>query len=215
MAKNGFAKIGLAKVGFNRRTTDPQWKERGSQVVGCRVCGDDSRSQTVQPAVPATPGAFVEAGRDLSPVVTLCVPTWVHPPDSPDLGDQDHGLEGVFDNLMDPDEEEENLLRGNSSTVPGVPLQNRFSPLGEAPIVRDPAVFPMTDDAEEELPQSPRRRRPTRRLVLVPLSTGTPQSVQDRVVSPDIVPIGHHHDEEADGCDTVSLFSEKRICGVG
>ena len=37
--------------------------------------------------------------------------------------------------------------------VPGVRLQNRFSPWGEAPIVREPAVFPMTDDAEEELPQ--------------------------------------------------------------
>ena len=72
---------------------------------------------------------------------------------------KNHGLEGVFDNLMDLDEElefEENLLRGN--TVPGVRLQNRFSPLGEAPIVREPAVFPMTDDAEEELPQSPRQR---------------------------------------------------------
>ena len=37
----------------------------------------------------------------------------------------------------------------------------------------------MTDGAQEELPPSPRRRRPTRRLVHVPLSTGTPQSVQD------------------------------------
>ena len=101
----------------------------------------DSRSQIVQPTVPATPGALVEAGRDLSPAVTPCVPSWVDPPDSPVLGDEDHGLEGVFDNLMDSDEElefEENLLRGNSSTVPGVPIQNRFSPLGEAPIVREP-----------------------------------------------------------------------------
>ena len=136
--------------------------------------------------------------------MTPCVPTWIDPPDSPD---EDNGLEGVFDNLMDSYEElefEENLLRGNSSTVPGVPFQNRFSPLGEAPIVREPAVFPMTDDAEEELPQSPRRRRPTRRLVLVPSTTGTPQSVKDRVVSP--VPIGPHRDD-ADGSDTVSLFS--------
>ena len=34
-------------------------------------------------------------------------------------------------------------LEGN--TVPGVRLQNRFSPLGEAPIVREPAVYPMTE----------------------------------------------------------------------
>ena len=55
------------------------------------------------------------------------MPTLVDPPDSLD---EDHGLEGVFDNLMDTDEEmefEENLLRG---TEPGVRLQNRFSPLG-------------------------------------------------------------------------------------
>ena len=135
----------------------------------------------------------------------------------------------VFDNLMDSDDElefEENLLRCNSSTVPGVLFQNRFSPLVEAPIVREtvidegsenlhsseavrrPAVFPMTDDAEGELPQSPRRRRPTRRLVLVPSSTGTPQSLQYRVPSHDNVPIGHHRDEEADGSDTVSLPSQ-------
>ena len=59
-------------------------------------------------------------------------------------------------------------------------------------------MFPMTDNAEEEFPQSP-RRRPTRRLVLVFVSTGTPQSVQDRVASPDSVPIAPHRDEEADG----------------
>ena len=96
----------------------------------------------------------------------------------------------MFDNLMDSDEEledEENLLRGNSSTVPALRLQNRFSPLDESPIVReidegssDAARRPLVDGAEVELPPSPRRRRPTRWLVLVPLSTGTPQSVQDR-----------------------------------
>ena len=91
-------------------------------------------------------------------------------------------------------------LEGN--TVPGVRLQNRFSPLGEALIVREPAVHPMTDDAEEELPHQ-RRRQPTRRLVLVLLSTGTSQ---ERVASP--VPIGPHRDEEVDGSDTVSLFSQ-------
>ena len=51
-----------------------------------------------------------------------------------------------------------------------------------------PGVFPMTDRAEEEVPPSqPRRRRPTRRLVLVPSSVGTLQSGHDRVLSPDIL----------------------------
>ena len=75
--------------------------------------------------------------------------------------------------FLDSDEEvefEEILLRGNSSIVPCVPLQNRFSPLVESPIVRETVidedsqpstgvaetrtpetvvdVFPMTDDAE-------------------------------------------------------------------
>ena len=64
--------------------------------------------------------------RDLSPAVTPCVPSRVDPPDSPD---EDHGSEGVFDNLMDSDEElefEENLLRGN--TVPGVRVSRIDSP---------------------------------------------------------------------------------------
>ena len=124
------------------------------------------------------------------------MPTWVDPPDSSVPGDVDLGMEvSVFDNLMDSDEEleyEENLLRGNSSTVPGVSLQNRFSPLVESPIgretvideeslhssdtVRRPAVS-MTDGAEEEPPPSLKRRRPTGRLV-----PGTQQPVQDRDV---------------------------------
>ena len=91
---------------------------------------DISPSQNFQSTAPATPGAVVEAG------------TWVDPPDS--LVPCDSDLEvSVSDNLMDSDEElefEENLLRGNSSTVPGVLLQNRISPLVESPIVRETAI---------------------------------------------------------------------------
>ena len=119
------------------------------RLSGAEFAGDVSHSQNVQSTVPAIPGALVDAGRDWSPAVTPCVPMSVDPLDSHVSGDVDHGLEvSVFDILMDSDEElgfEENWVRGNSSTVPGVPLQNRFSPLVESPIVR---------------------RRPTRRLVL-------------------------------------------------
>ena len=159
-----------------------------------------------------------------STVVFPCVSTRVDPPDSPVPCDEDHGWR-VFDNLMDS-------WSSRKTCCGAIPLQCQvcFSEsilsMVEAPIVREtviddgsenlhsseavrrPAVFPMTDDAEGELPQSPRRRGPTRRLVLVPLSTGTPQSVQDRVPSHDSVPIGHHRDEEADGSDTVSLPSQ-------
>ena len=114
----------------------------------------------------------------------------VDPPDSCVPGDVDHGLESVFDNLMDSDEEWSTRKICFAAILPQCQvcvLQNRFSPLDESPIVReidegssDAARRPLVDGAEVELPPSPRRRRPTRRLVFVPLSTGTPQSVQDR-----------------------------------
>ena len=41
-------------------------------------------------------------------------------------------------------------------------------------------IFPMTDDAALQVPVEPVRRRPCRRLVLIPQSQGTPHSIQDR-----------------------------------
>ena len=110
-----------------------------------------SGSQCVQSTVSVTPLTVGEVGRDVPPAATPCVSTWVDPPDSCVPDDVDHGLEVSV-----------------SSTVPGLRLQNRFSPLDE-PIVREidegasAAVRPLVDGAEVELPPSPRQRRPTRR----------------------------------------------------
>ena len=102
---------------------------------------------------------------------------------------------------MDSDEElefEEKLMRGNSSTVPGVPFQNRFSPLVESPIVRETQFVRRGQEASSVSDDWCGGRVTTHETastdpVLVPLSTGTP-----RVPSHDSVPIGHHCDEEAD-----------------
>ena len=93
----------------------------------------------------------------------------------------DHGLEvSVFDNLMDSEEElecEENLQSGNSSTVPGLRLQNRFSPLDELPIVRE------IDEGSSDAVRRPSvasqpETASTDPAVGVPLSTGTTRGPQ-------------------------------------
>ena len=66
----------------------------------------------------------------------------------------------MFDNLLDS---EENLLRNNSSTVPVMPLQNRFSPLVESPNVRETVIegsenlHVSSEDEFQERPNSGRQ----------------------------------------------------------
>ena len=147
----------------------------GRNVVPRLFAWDVSRSQNVQSTVPGTPGTIVEAG---SAGCTL-----VDPPDSLVPCESDHEEVSVFDNLMDTDEElefEENLRRGNSSTMPGVPLQNRFSPFVESAIVRETVI----DEGSENLHVSSEDElhvRPNSGRQVVPRIDRTPQSVADNL----------------------------------
>ena len=145
---------------------------------GCRVQslrGTFPVHRMSSPQSPGTPGTFVEAG---SAGCTL-----VDPPDSLVPCDSDHEEVSVFDNLMDSDEElefEENLRRSNSSTVPGVPLQNRFSPLVESPNVRETVI----DEGSENLHVSSEdelHARPNSGRQVVPRIDRTLQSVADNL----------------------------------
>ena len=66
------------------------------------------------PTVSVTSLTVGEVGRDVPPAATPYVSTWVDPPDSFVPDDVHHGMEVSV-----------------SSTVPGLRLQNRFSPLDE------------------------------------------------------------------------------------
>ena len=127
------------------------------------------------------PGTLVEAG---SAGCTL-----VDPPDSLVPCESDHEEVSVFDNLVDSDEElefEENLRRGNFSTVPGVPLQNRFSPLVESPIVRETVI----DEGSKNLHVSSEDEvhvRPNSDEKVVPRIVRTPHIVADNLPFPSIV----------------------------
>ena len=140
-------------------------------LVRSNVEGMWSPGRELPATVPASQTALNKAGM------------WVSPDQVPL-----HVLDALEDGLGPV--ESGQVPRSPCSSEFALPVQNRFAVLD--PTVRGSSdlrstavdgsgveAFPMTDDAAVQVPVEPFRRRPYHRLVFIPQSQGTPQSIQD------------------------------------
>ena len=143
----------ILKEGPNEEPLIPSGRNVVPRLSGAEFVRDVSRSQN------GTPGhSSQQAAQGVRDPLDSLVPC-----------ESDHEEVSVFDS-------EENLLRNNSSTVPAVPLQNRFSPLVESPNVRERGSENLHVSSEDEFQERPNSGRQ-----VVPRIDRTLHSVADNL----------------------------------